>query len=100
MKIIKQGKPNSPYFQVTQPETAEVPEKGEPVKCVHPRTGNVTTGVVMDWFTYAWQEIPDSICLSFFGVNTLAYRKGLTEAHPEFKDQERVRILLILETKQ
>jgi len=99
MKIINQGKPNSPYFHVTQPATADVPDIGEAVKCVHPRTGNATTGVVADWFTYLWAQIPDSISLSFFGVTTAVYRKGLSEAYPEFRNEDQIRILLILETK-
>jgi len=99
MKIISQGKPSSPYFCIAYPMDGDGFEPGEEVKCIHPRTNKVTTGIYVDRFTWSWHAIPDSFCLLQFGMNAADYRRALCEAKPEFRDQEQIRILMILETK-
>lgn len=98
MKIINQGRPASAYFCVAYPNDIETPDKGEEVKCVHPRTNKTTKGIYVDRFTWLWIDIPDSFCLLNFGINAAGLRKALSDAKPEFRDQEQIRLLIIQET--
>lgn len=99
MKIINQGRANSPYFCVTV-KVDELFTEGEEIRCTNPRTGKSITGVYAGQFTYNWSDIPDSFCLLNFGMNAADYRRALSEAKPEFRDTERIKIVIILETKQ
>ena len=98
MKVINQGRAYSPYFCVTV-KTDEPFTDGEEIRCTNPRTGKATIGVFVDQFTWTWTEIPDSFCLLNFGMNAADYRRALSEAKPEFRDTERIKIVIILETK-
>lgn len=99
MKIISQGRAYSPYFCVTVKVEEQFTE-GEEIRCTNPRTGKSINGVFAGQFTWLWAEIPDSFCLLNFGMNAADYRLALTEAKPEFRDIERIKIVIILETKQ
>ena len=98
---INQGRSRSPYFCIIQPVPGIEFHVGQPVRCVNPKTQQVTTGIIAKhhWII-DWNEMPDwaeALLLWGYGLEPALLRTALLVSDPEFKD-DWARLILIRET--
>lgn len=93
--IIYQGKPQSRYFVVPVAIPEKSPRIGSRVTSINPRTKETISAVCRDYFTYPWDQVPDSFCLLNYGISRDKLRLALEEKFPDFRGKEQVRFLML-----
>ncbi len=95
---INQGRSRSSHFHIIKP-TLGIPLKvGQPVRCVHPKTKQVTKGIVTKhYWTIDWNDPPEGFLLGIYGMELEALRSALMSHDPGFA-KEWATIVLIKET--
>ncbi|HZK68324.1 MAG TPA: hypothetical protein VFC36_01875 [Paludibacter sp.] len=98
---INQGRSRSPYFCIIQPVPGIEFTAGQPVRCVNPKSKQVTTGIVTEhYWIIDWNEMPvwaEVQLMVHYGVEPGILRTALLASDPGFKD-EWARLILIRET--
>ena len=99
VKVIRQGKPKSPYFHIIEPMPGKDLVPGMPVSCQNPKTRETVKGVVTEHiWTIDWKDVPKGWILSIWGVEPGLLRTVLIQNDPLFENPL-ARIILIRETK-
>jgi hypothetical protein len=98
---INQGRSRSSYFCIIQPVPGIEFHVGQPIRCVNPKSGQVTTGIVTKhYWIIDWDEMPvwaEVQLLLNYGVEPKLLRAVLLASDPGFKN-EWARLILIRET--
>lgn len=96
---IYRGRPRSNYFVLPVAIPGQSPQIGSDVVAINPRTNEKIQARCHDYFTYLWDELPDSFCLLNYGITKGKLRVALEEKFPEFRGKNMVRFLM-LEAKE
>ena len=96
MLIIHQGKPVTNRFKLFAPVSFKASVNDE-ILCRHPVTKIVTRGLIYGIITEQWIKIPDWICLEAYNMKASEIKCLLENKFPEHRNQNLVKILLILQ---
>ena len=92
---IHRGRPRSNYFVLPVAMPGHSPGIGSDVVSINPRTREKIRARCHDYFTYLWEELPDSFCLLNYGIPRDKLRLALEEKFPEFRGKDIVRFLML-----
>ena len=96
---INQGRPSSLYFPIIQPVPGLQFDVNQPVRCVNPKTSQVTHGLITEFhWTIDWREPPRGFLFHGWGVEPKLLRKVLELSDPMFAVDEWARVILIKES--
>ena len=94
---IRQGRSRSSCFTIIQPCPGIHLKVKQPVKCLNPKTNVLTTGIVLERWTFEWESPPTGLILLAYGIDPQLLRNALLVNDQAYYDPWAI-IYLIKET--
>lgn len=94
---IRQGRSRSSCFTIIQPCPGIPLRVNQPIKCLNPKTNDISTGIVIERWTFEWESPPRGLLLLAYGVEPPTLREVLLTKEPGYHDSWAI-LYLIRET--